>query len=114
MNIPDLLKQPEGKMLAMNYPEANLREWTRGAFKRDLSSVKPILKTLIAFANTAGGIVIIGQGDDGTVYGIQDVFMAEERLTSIIANSISPAMMPEIELFSHEGKSLIMEGTGRS
>jgi len=31
-------------------------------FKRDLSSMKPILKTLIAFANTAGGTLLIGRG----------------------------------------------------
>jgi len=31
-------------------------------FKRDLSSPKSILKTLVAFANTAGGTLIIGIG----------------------------------------------------
>ncbi|MDL2122037.1 MAG: hypothetical protein LWX51_02910 [Deltaproteobacteria bacterium] len=36
MKIQEILKQPEGKTLE---------------FKRDISSLKPILKTLIAFAN---------------------------------------------------------------
>jgi ATP-dependent DNA helicase RecG len=35
-----LLAQPEGKQLE---------------FKRDISSLKPLLKALVAFANTAGG-----------------------------------------------------------
>jgi len=33
-------------------------------FKRDLSSTEGILKCLVAFANTAGGIFVIGE-DDG-------------------------------------------------
>lgn len=42
MKIQEILKQSEGKTLE---------------FKRDISSLKPILKTLVAFANTAGGIL---------------------------------------------------------
>ena len=48
MTIETLLKQPEGKTLE---------------FKRDLSSPKKLLKILAAFANTAGGEVIIGVDD---------------------------------------------------
>jgi len=36
---------------------------SRLEFKRDLSSPKPVLKTLVAFANTAGGTLIIGRKD---------------------------------------------------
>jgi predicted HTH transcriptional regulator len=54
MKIQEILKQPEGKTLE---------------FKRNISSAKPILRTLVAFANTAGGIFIIGRGSDGTVHG---------------------------------------------
>jgi len=52
MKIEEILKQPEGKTLE---------------FKRDISSLKPILKTLVAFANTAGGILLIGRENDGTI-----------------------------------------------
>nr|MBC8359862.1 putative DNA binding domain-containing protein [Candidatus Desulfatibia profunda] len=93
MNIAQLLSSPEGKTLE---------------FKRDLSSIKPILKTLIAFANTASGTLIIGRKDDGQVFGVPNVLQAEERLASAIADSIRPAMMPEIEICSHEGKPLLI------
>jgi predicted HTH transcriptional regulator len=33
-------------------------------FKRDLSSPKNMLKTLVAFANTAGGRLLIGIADN--------------------------------------------------
>ena len=58
MKIQEILKQPEGKTLE---------------FKRDISSLKPILKTLVAFANTAGGILIIGRENDETVHGVPEV-----------------------------------------
>lgn len=86
MNISEMLIRPEGKTLE---------------FKRDISSLKPILKTLVAFANTAGGILIIGRGSDGTVPGVPEALQAEERLANAIADSIRPAMMPEIEIYPH-------------
>ena len=44
MRIEEILSQNEGKTLE---------------FKRDISSLKPIIKTLVAFANTAGGTLVI-------------------------------------------------------
>jgi len=77
-------------------------------FKRDLSSPKPILKTLVAFANTAGGTLIIGRADDGNIVGVDDVLADEERLANLIADSIAPAMSPDIEGVSIEGKDLLL------
>ena len=93
MSAPDLLSLPEGKTLE---------------FKRDLSSLKPILRTLVAFANTAGGTLVIGRAEDGAVLGLPDVFAAERRLVSAVFDSISPPMTPEIEIFTHEGKDLLV------
>lgn len=93
VDIRDIASSPEGKTLE---------------FKRDLPSIKPILKTLIAFANTAGGTLLIGKDNDGTIIGIDDVFGAEEKLANAIADSIYPPLMPEIEITSLDGKSIIL------
>src|SRR5215217_8868381 len=93
INVQEILSLPEGKTIE---------------FKRDLSSIKPILKTLIAFANTAGGTLLIGKDNNGRIIGIDDVFAAEEQLANAIADSISPPLMPEIETTSLEGKALII------
>lgn len=93
MDVSELIAQPEGKTLE---------------FKRDISSLRPILKTLVAFANTAGGKLIIGCESDGTVCGVSEVLQAEERLASAIADSIRPSMMPEIEIYTHENKPLLI------
>jgi len=93
VDISEIASLPEGKTIE---------------FKRDLSSIKPILKTLIAFANTAGGTLLIGRDNDGTIIGVNDIFGAEEKLANTIADSIYPPLMPEIEITSLEGKALII------
>jgi len=93
MNIADILTGFEGKTLE---------------FKRDISSIKPILKTIVAFANTAGGSLVIGREDDGKICGVSNVLEAEETLANTIADSIFPALMPQIEIFTFEGKSLLI------
>ncbi|WP_052813170.1 ATP-binding protein [Desulfonatronum thioautotrophicum] len=93
MRVEELLKRPEGKTLE---------------FKQDLSAPKNILKSVIAFANTAGGTVVIGRADDGTVVGVGDVLDAEERLANLIADSIAPGMMPEIEAVTVADKALLL------
>ncbi len=93
VDIREIASLPEGKTIE---------------FKRDLSSVKPILKTLVAFANTAGGTLLIGKDNDGTIIGVNNIFEAEEKLTNAIADSIYPFLMPEIEITSLEGKTLII------
>jgi len=74
--IDEILKRPEGKTLE---------------FKRDLSSPRPMLKTLLAFANTAGGRLIVGVDDDRRVIGVEHPLDEEERLCSLIADSINRA-----------------------
>ncbi len=94
MKITELLKAPEGKTLE---------------FKRDLSSPQNLLKTLTAFANTAGGRVIIGVRDKTReVVGVEDPLDEEERLSNLIADSISPRLVPNIELVTVEGKTLLV------
>ena len=80
MRIVELLKLSEGKTLE---------------FKRDLSSPAGILRSIVAFANTAGGTLLIGV-EDGTrrVRGIDRPVDAEERLANLVADSIAPHLLP--------------------
>jgi len=84
VKLIELLKRNEGKTLE---------------YKRDLSSPDGILRTLVAFANTAGGTVVIGV-DDGSknVRGVPDSLEAEEKLANLVADSIRPRLIPEIEV----------------
>ncbi|MFZ4100106.1 MAG: ATP-binding protein [Chlamydiia bacterium] len=93
MEISDLLRQPESKTLE---------------FKSDLSSLDPILKTIVAFANTAGGILVIGCSSEGKLLGVSDIFKAEEKLANAIADSIFPSMQPEIEICTVQNENILI------
>lgn len=84
MDLASLLRRAEGKTLE---------------YKRDLSSAETFLKTIIAFANTAGGTVVIGI-EDGTkrVRGVPNILSAEERVANLIADNIRPQLIPDIEI----------------
>jgi len=93
-SITQMIAMPEGKTLE---------------FKQDLSSPKNMLKTLVAFANTAGGRLIIGVEDDSKeVIGVSDPLDEEERICNLIADSIKPRLVPNVELISFENKTLLV------
>jgi len=92
--LEDLLKQQEGKTLE---------------FKESTKSLEPILHTIVAFGNTAGGILVIGIKDKTKeIVGIKDVLKEEERLGNCIADSIAPLIFPEIYVHSWKNKELLI------
>ncbi|HWB31871.1 MAG TPA: helix-turn-helix domain-containing protein [Acidobacteriaceae bacterium] len=84
MDLISLLSKSEGKTLE---------------FKRDLSSPEGVLKSLVAFANTSGGLLLLGVEDSTKrVKGISDILTEEERLANLISDSISPKLVPSMEV----------------
>lgn len=84
MDITTLLQRTEGKTLE---------------FKQDISSHEGIIKTLISFANTSGGVLVIGVEDKTKkIRGVNDPLDMEERLANIISDRISPRLVPNIEI----------------
>ncbi len=77
-------------------------------FKRDLSSPKSVVKTLVAFANTAGGTLVIGVDDNKIIIGVSDPLAIEEKLTSLIADHIAPFLLPTIKIVNQKKKSLVL------
>ena len=69
-------------------------------FKRDSASPTLLMKTLVAFANTAGGRLVIGVGEERQIVGLKAPLDEEERLRSLIADGISPHLIPNIELIT--------------
>jgi predicted HTH transcriptional regulator len=84
MNVDELLKRQEGKTLE---------------FKRELTTAERVLVSVVAFANTAGGIVLFGVEDQTRrVIGIPDPHGLEERLANLLSEAIRPRLAPEIEV----------------
>jgi len=90
--IKQIFTSPEGKTLE---------------FKRDLSSPWPMLKTLVAFANTAGGRLLIGIEDDSReVLGVEYPLDEEERICNLIADNIEPRLVPNVDLIEQWGSGV--------
>lgn len=83
-------------------PESNTLE-----FKQDSSSLDSILKTIIAFANTAGGILLVGVMDDHTICGIETPGKVQEQIASSITHRIKPQILPEFHIINVEHKSIL-------
>lgn len=58
----------------------------------DKDDGQTIKKTLVAFANTFGGDLYIGINDDGSVCGLEDIHAVEERLYTVVRDTIYPSI----------------------
>ena len=94
MNLEALIAENESKILD---------------FKESAQSLSGIIKTVVAFANTAGGTIVIGVEDrTKKIVGVLRSLDEEERLVSAISDSIAPFLIPNIEIQTYRKKELIL------
>ena len=65
-----------------------------------------ILKAVIAFANTAGGIILIGVEDGGEIVGLDNPSKDQEKIANSIANRIKTLLSPDFSIISEEDKQI--------
>ena len=93
MDIIGILCKPEGKTLE---------------FKRELSSPNPLLRSVVAFANTAGGTILIGVEDKTRhVRGVNNPLALEEKVANLISDAVSPRLLPDIEILSYRSSHVL-------
>ncbi len=84
MDLLALLRQHEGKTLE---------------FKRDLPKSDGLLRTLVAFANSAGGVILLGVEDKTRdVCGVPDPVLLEEQVANQINSGVRPQLLPSVEI----------------
>ena len=94
VELANLLNQHEGKTLE---------------FKRDASSPVPLMKSLVAFANGSGGILLIGVEDQSRhIIGAPEPTRLEGQLASWIVDRIEPRLVPEILIVPWRNKNLVL------
>ncbi|MGA2083432.1 MAG: helix-turn-helix domain-containing protein [Holophaga sp.] len=78
-------------------------------FKRDASSPAPLMKTLVAFANGSGGILLIGVEDQTRhILGVPEPTRLEGQLASWIVDRIEPKLVPELLIVPWRNKNLVL------
>lgn len=93
MSITDKIKQPENRKLEL---------------KRSLPSKSKWLNTIIAFANGAGGELILGIDDKSRdIVGITNPFELEEKISNIIHDSVRPSISPYIQIINLEKRQVL-------
>ena len=92
--MEEILKMEEGKTLE---------------FKENASSLTGIVKTVVAFANTAGGTIVVGVEDKTKkIVGLADPLEDEMRIINKISETVHPSVYPNIDIQSYRGKTLIL------
>ena len=95
MKIEELLKQPEGRKLE---------------FKETLPLKNDLCKTVVAFANDAGGEIFIGiKNEPRKIIGISEekLISMEEKISNIIHDNCYPIVLPDISFVNYQGKHII-------
>ena len=78
-------------------------------FKENTTSLQKIIQTVVAFANTAGGTIVIGVEDKSKeVVGIADPLKEEEHLANAIADNIAPLLLPTFQFCTLRNRQLIL------
>ena len=69
---------------------------------------KDVIETLCAFANHRGGTVLIGVADDGTIIGTSCGSESLQAWANEIKQNTTPSIIPDVEMISIRGKSVVM------
>lgn len=92
--LDDLIAKEEGKTLE---------------FKETANALHRILQTIVAFANTAGGTLVVGIKDKTKeVVGLSDILKQEERISSALADSVTPLLSPNFQFFTWRGRDVLL------
>ncbi|MDO5557643.1 MAG: ATP-binding protein [Clostridia bacterium] len=99
----------------MNLKDYEKAETTNLDFKVDLEEKEPKswLKSVSAFANTKGGVIIFGV-EDGThsIKGIENIDNVMEKISELISSRIQPLPRFELNCFKEKEKDLIVLNIG--
>jgi ATP-dependent DNA helicase RecG len=84
----------------------NLKESRKVEFKSSFG--KEVIITLVAFANTRGGKVILGLDDKRKVKGIELGSETEQKYLNDIKTSTYPQLIPHSDIYEVDGKTILV------
>ncbi|MCO6465258.1 MAG: ATP-binding protein [Bradyrhizobiaceae bacterium] len=82
-------------------------------FKRKYTSIEKFAREIIAFANTDGGVLLVGVDDDGKIVGVE----SEKELQEVVAitqHSIVPWLQLDMEVVEIDFRDVVVIRVPRS
>ena len=71
-------------------------------FKRGLGDLKPIGRAIAAFANTDGGLLVLGVDDNGVIVGVRETAeRVSERITSFLTSGLNAPVQASMGRSKH-------------
>ncbi|CCH53929.1 putative transcriptional regulator [Fibrisoma limi BUZ 3] len=92
-NLTELIEQGEG---------------TRLEFKSAISTAHRIARTVTAFANTAGGTLIVGVTDDGKIAGVDSELHEIRKIEQATDFFVEPAILISYETMRIDGRLVLL------
>lgn len=89
-------------------------EGARLEFKRGLPAPDKVARTLAAFANTKGGLLLVGVDDQGEVVGTARPRAVLEELRAIADLRVAPPLAPAVQVVRIDGRAVIAALVGAS
>jgi hypothetical protein len=82
-------------------------EGTRLEFKRVLPRDERAARTLCAFANTRGGLLLVGVTDRGRIHGVHRPESVSDRLSSLAEERVDPPLSVELQIVAVAGPRVV-------
>ena len=82
-------------------------EGTRIEFKRRLPRDERAARTLCAFANTRGGLLLVGGTDRGRVHGVHHPEVVGERVRELAGRLLDPGLCIEVQIVDVHGPRVV-------
>ncbi len=76
-------------------------------FKLEDVRAESLAKELVAFANTQGGVILIGVEDNGTITGVSNTALLEEKIANVCRNNVIPPIDCSIQTVIEDHKHII-------
>lgn len=78
-------------------------------FKRQFPGSDKVAKEIAALANTAGGVLVIGVEDEGSIYGVDDTEEVQLRVANLVTSEkFRPPIYPSIEVKEISDESIVI------
>lgn len=72
-------------------------------FKEETIKAKDLAEEIVAFANSEGGMILVGVNDNGSIVGVSDTLM-EEKIMNVCRNNCIPNIIPAFQSVEIDGK----------